>query len=351
MVITQAFDSERRKIKSEYAKKAEDYLKQAKDLPDDDPRKTELEAKAQKIQTNLRIFDSITSALYTPNSNGIIGDVARAASPELAYRIGQYFKENKLKNEIDGGNRPEEQSLQHLLAHAILGAAVSYATGNNPMTGALSAVGSEAVTPILSDFLFGKKPNELSQDEKDTIANIVSLVTATTTYTTTGGDVANTVNAVEVGRVGVENNGFNKNKKEPESLRAKKERYWKVVDAIVKDTSVEVAAAAGMGVSGSMTYAGDGKVNVSGAVITGWSVSASANKSFNQGEKADGLYVESCVSGKYGIGFSACYGASENKKMYITEKVGVGIGGQLNSSTGYSKTYQVFPTSKKQKKN
>ncbi|SIR90589.1 filamentous hemagglutinin, partial [Moraxella cuniculi DSM 21768] len=69
----------------------------------------------------------------------------------------QYFKQNKTLNQLDNGNRPEEQSLQHLLAHAILGAAVSYATGNNPTIGALSAVGSEAVTPILSDFLFGKK--------------------------------------------------------------------------------------------------------------------------------------------------------------------------------------------------
>ncbi|WP_170161424.1 VENN motif pre-toxin domain-containing protein [Moraxella cuniculi] len=131
--------------------------------------------------------------------------MARAASPELAYRIGQYFKENKLKNEIDGGNRPEEQSPQHLLAHTILGAAVSYATGNNPITGAVSAVGSEAVTPILSDFLFGKKPNELSQEQKDTITSILSLTTVTTAYSTTG-DVSSAVSGAEVGRVGVENN-------------------------------------------------------------------------------------------------------------------------------------------------
>ncbi|VEG13181.1 Possible hemagglutinin (DUF638) [Moraxella cuniculi] len=205
-MVTQSFDQNRRKIRSEYAKKAEDYLKQAKDLPDDDPRKIELEAKAQKIQTNLRLFDGITSALYAPNSNGIIGDVARAASPELAYRIGQYFKENKLKNEIDGGNRPEEQSLQHLLAHTILGAAVSYATGNNPITGALSAVGSEAAAPALSKFLFGKDSKELTQDEKDIITNIITLATVSTAYTITDGDVSSAVSAAEVGRVGVENN-------------------------------------------------------------------------------------------------------------------------------------------------
>ncbi|VEG13955.1 VENN motif pre-toxin domain-containing protein [Moraxella cuniculi] len=147
--------------------------------------------------------------MYAPNSNGIISDTLRAVSPELAYRIGQYFKENKLKNEIDGGNRPEEQSPQHLLAHTILGAAVSYATGNNPTIGALSAVGSEAVAPVLSNYLYGKKPNELSQDEKDTITSILSLTTVATAYTVTDGNVAGSVSAGEIGRVGVE---WNKNR-------------------------------------------------------------------------------------------------------------------------------------------
>ena len=51
-------------------------------------------------------------------------------------------------------------------------------------------------------------------------------------------------NDLNVGENAVEWNGFNKNKKEPESLRVKKERYRKAVDTIVKDTSVEFSAAA-----------------------------------------------------------------------------------------------------------
>ncbi|OOS06293.1 filamentous hemagglutinin [Moraxella cuniculi DSM 21768] len=144
--------------------------------------------------------------MYAPNSNGILGDVTRALSPELAYKIGQYFKQNKTLNQLDNGNRPEEQSPQHLLAHAILGAATNYATGNNPITGALSGAGSEATAPALSKFLFGKDSKELTQDEKDIITNIITLATAFTTYTITDGDVAGSVSAAEVGRVGVENN-------------------------------------------------------------------------------------------------------------------------------------------------
>ena len=71
----------------------------------------------------------------------------------MAYQIGQYFKENEIKNQSDGGNRPEEQSPQHLLAHTILGAAVSAATGNDIATGAISGAANEAAAPILSNYL------------------------------------------------------------------------------------------------------------------------------------------------------------------------------------------------------
>ncbi|UXZ04807.1 VENN motif pre-toxin domain-containing protein [Moraxella nasicaprae] len=147
--------------------------------------------------------------MYAPNSHGIIGDAARAASPELAYRIGQHFKENKLKNEIDGGNRPEEQSANHLLAHAILGAAVSYATGNDIATGAISGVANEAVAPVLSNYLYGTKETKtLSQDQKDTITSILNLATATAIYTATDGSTTDAVSGAEIGKVGVENNNW-----------------------------------------------------------------------------------------------------------------------------------------------
>lgn len=91
--------------------------------------------------------------MYTPNSNGIIGDVSRAASPELAYQIGQYFKGTNCE-----GTAP------HILAHGIL------ATGNNVMTGALSGADSEVAAPALANYLYGTKdPSELNQEQKDTI--------------------------------------------------------------------------------------------------------------------------------------------------------------------------------------
>ena len=133
--------------------------------------------------------------MYAPNSNGIIGDTVRAASPELAYQIGKEFK-----------SKDQEGSPQHLLAHAILGAAVSYATDNNITTGALSGATSEAVAPALSDFLFNTKdPKELNQEQKDTITSIITLGTASIAYGAMG-DVSVAVSASEVGKGAVENN-------------------------------------------------------------------------------------------------------------------------------------------------
>ncbi|OOS05702.1 hypothetical protein B0189_06125, partial [Moraxella cuniculi] len=119
--------------------------------------------------------------------------------------------------------RPEEQSPQHLLAHAILGAATNYATGNDPMTGAASAISNEAIAPILANYLYGKKPNELSQEQKDTITSILNLTTVTTAYSTTGGSVADAVNGAEIGRVGVENNN-------EMYLEAEREGAWILAD-------------------------------------------------------------------------------------------------------------------------
>ncbi|OBX85313.1 hypothetical protein [Moraxella nonliquefaciens] len=296
--------------------------------------------------------------MYAPNSNGIIGDTVRAASPELAYQIGQYFKENKLKNEIDGGNRPEEQSANHLLAHAILGAAVSYATGNNITTGALSGAGSEVAAPALSDFLFNTKdPKELTQEQKDTIVSILNLATVATNTVVNNGDINSDqmANDLNVGENAVEWNGFNKNKKEPESLRVKKERYRKAVDTIVKDTSVEFSAAAWYGGSIGATYAGDGKMNVNAAFINGgWALETAAYKTVSlpgTTAKQDGVYIETCASGGKWLTAGGCVGSNgSNNPFYSHGKFGTGVGFKYGSSIGYSQTFDFSRKEDKKEK-
>lgn len=150
--------------------------------------------KADKQQHDMVLFDSITGAIYGPNTNGVTGYVARAVAPEVSFRIGQYFKENH-----------GEGTAPHILAHGILAAAVSVATGNDPTTGALSAMGAETAAPIVAKFLFGDKPiSELTADEKATVSSITSLAGLGVGATT--GDVGSAVNAGEIAKTTTDDN-------------------------------------------------------------------------------------------------------------------------------------------------
>jgi len=136
--ITQAFDQERHKIKVELNKDEQDLRDAAKaaEAVGDTKARDEYFVQADKVQQKALIFDGISSALYGPNSNGAVGYVAKAVSPQISYKIGQAFKENDYINrENNNTELTGEGSPKHLLAHTILGAAVSYATGNDALTG------------------------------------------------------------------------------------------------------------------------------------------------------------------------------------------------------------------------
>ena len=205
--ITQAFDQERRKIKTELNAKEQKLRDEAEEaLKNGDNRKaTEKFAAANKVQKKSLLFDSITGAIYAPNINGIAGYTVKAASPYVASQIGEYYKTNEVLNDIDEGNRGERGSVGHILAHTVLGAAVSYATGNDALTGGISAGTGEATAPLLSKFLYGSSdPTKLTSEQKDTISAIAGIVGGTIGATT--GSANDTANAAEISVVAVEDN-------------------------------------------------------------------------------------------------------------------------------------------------
>ena len=205
--ITQAFDQERRKIKTELNAKEQKLRDEAEEaLKNGDNRKaTEKFAAANKVQKKSLLFDSITGAIYAPNINGIAGYTVKAASPYVASQIGEYYKTNEVLNDIDEGNRGERGSAGHILAHTVLGAAVSYATGNDALTGGISAGTGEATAPLLSKFLYGSSdPTKLTAEQKDTISAIAGIVGGTIGATT--GSANDTANAAEISVVAVEDN-------------------------------------------------------------------------------------------------------------------------------------------------
>ena len=197
--VSQAFDTERRTYRLEMAqdeqklrKEAEEARKQGNIAIYDAKIK-----EADKQQEKMVLFDSITGAIYGPNTNGVTGYVARAVAPQVSYQIGQYFK---------GTNG--EGTAPHILAHGILAAAVSSATGNDPTTGALSAMGAEAAAPMVAKFLFGDKPiSELTAEQKATVSSITSLAGLGLGATT--GDVGSAVSAGEAAKTAVNDNAVN----------------------------------------------------------------------------------------------------------------------------------------------
>ena len=192
--VSQAFDTERRTYRLEMAREQQKTVEEAKKHPVGSAEYNRLMDEANKQQEKMVLFDSITGAIYGPNTNGVTGYVARAVAPEVSFRIGQYFKENH-----------GEGTAPHILAHGILAAAVSVATGNDPTTGALSAMGSEAAAPIVAKFLFGDKPiSELTAEQKATVSSITSLAGLGLGSTT--GDVTSAVNAQQVGQTAVDDN-------------------------------------------------------------------------------------------------------------------------------------------------
>lgn len=135
--------------------------------------------------------------------------MAKAVSPYIANQIGQVFKGNDFENSKNGNNElAGVGSPQHLLAHAILGAAVSYATGNDALTGGLGASAGEGTALIiLSKYIYKvDNPSELTAEQKDTISSIASLAGLALGAST--GNVTDAVNVGETAKVAVEDNGM-----------------------------------------------------------------------------------------------------------------------------------------------
>ena len=144
--------------------------------------------KAASWQRGGVLLNMISAGLSAPTQS-TTGIVAATASPALSYEIGQQFKKHNA-----------EGTPAHILAHAILGAAVAAAGDNNALAGALSAGGSEAAAPYISKWLYGKdKGSDLTAEEKETVTVITSLL-----GTATGAAVGNSATDAAQGSLNVQ---------------------------------------------------------------------------------------------------------------------------------------------------
>ncbi len=165
----------------------------------DDPKisateKAEIEGKINNWQRGQVLLNSIASGLTAPTQS-TAGIMAATASPALSYEIGQHFK-----------GKNAEGTSAHILAHAVLGAAVAATGDNNALAGAISAGGAEAAVPYISKWLYGKeKGSDLTAEEKETVTAITNLL-GTATGAVIGDTTANAVQGSLNAQSAVENN-------------------------------------------------------------------------------------------------------------------------------------------------
>lgn len=90
-------------------------------LPNAKPMKLKMRQQKQIIGNNLNM---LASGLAEPTQSGA-GIAAATASPDVSYAIGQHFKD--LAGQNANGKLTASQETAHVLAHAVLGAAVAAA--------------------------------------------------------------------------------------------------------------------------------------------------------------------------------------------------------------------------------
>ena len=164
-------------------------LAQALAAQADDARK-----KAASWQRGGVLLNMISAGLSAPTQS-TAGIMAATASPALSYEIGQHFK-----------GKNAEGTSAHILAHAVLGAAVAATGDNNALAGAISAGGAEAAAPYISKWLYGKeKGSDLTAEEKETVTAITNLL-GTATGAVIGDTTANAVQGSLNAQSAVENN-------------------------------------------------------------------------------------------------------------------------------------------------
>ena len=136
------------------------------------------------------LLNMIGAGLSAP-TDSVAGIAAATASPAVSYQIGQYFKGLAQKN--PDGRLTAGQETAHILAHGVLGAAVSAAGGNDALAGALASGGAEAAAPVIGKWLYGKDDGvSLSAEEKETVSAITRML-GTTAGAAVGNSAADAV--------------------------------------------------------------------------------------------------------------------------------------------------------------
>lgn len=196
--VSQQFSHNADIVRAEFNKDLDALNEKIKTEKDPEKQK-EYEQQRDKLQQRQVFFNMVVAALSAPTDSAA-GIAAATAAPAISYGIGQEFKNNKLKNEKDGGNRPTEGSATHIASHMALGAVVSALGGNDAVSGALAAGGAEALVPLFSKAMYGTTdPEKLTAADKQNLSNMARLFGAAVSAATGNGAANGYANVAQGG--------------------------------------------------------------------------------------------------------------------------------------------------------
>ena len=161
-----------------------------------------MENEAEKWETGgsyRQGVDAITNAVgLALGGSPTAGVVTGAISPYVNTQIKQVTESNEQAN---------------LIAHAIWGAVEAYTQGGKAGAGAVAAVTGEVGASIISQKIFGKKPENLTEAEKRTVSELSQVAAGLASgLSSSGGNSLSIAQATSsgqgIGKNAVENNAF-----------------------------------------------------------------------------------------------------------------------------------------------
>ncbi|MGC1058038.1 hemagglutinin repeat-containing protein [Pantoea agglomerans] len=226
-------------------------------------------------------ISAVTAAVQGLSGGNVAQALSGAASPYLAEQI----------HKLTEGN-PEAQAM----AHAVVGAVASYASGNSALAGAAGAVSGEVMAKLVMNQLYpGKAVSGLTETEKQTISALGTLA-AGLAGGVVGDSAAGAVAGAQAGQNAVNNNLFGGTEAgqkkfvqkqgkdvmscadDPSSVSCQRgEAVNKAIAGALATGGVasltapaQAMWALGAGVNAGAQYAEDGTVNPVNSVVAGW---------------------------------------------------------------------------------
>ncbi|WP_197499275.1 VENN motif pre-toxin domain-containing protein, partial [Mangrovibacter phragmitis] len=138
-----------------------------------------------------RAITAATAAISGLASGNINSSVAGAAAPYIANEIGKYITPNS--------------AMAGVMAHAVVNAALARAQGQNALVSATGAAAGEATGILLAQEIYGKRPEALTESERQTISAL-STLTAGLAGGLAGNSTGSVVSGAQAGKTTVENN-------------------------------------------------------------------------------------------------------------------------------------------------